>query len=324
MKIPFFEKLRIWRFINKCFRFDKRVFVKYSRAIKVEGGNHILAQTAINTHVIEKGLTMPEMRQGFGQEKIHQTIMLCRSWAESYDKSNPIYVQAVRTILEYRQLHQNLNYTFGEPFRTELDTFADENTNISASSQLSFAGAEQFFSQKESAFPQFARSRHSVRNFTDADIPLQRMIDAIELAQCAPSACNRQSTRVHIITDKTAINSIMALQNGNRGFGHLTNKLLVVTFLISNYGSVKERNLGYIDSGIFTMNLLYALHYNQIAACTLNWCDSRTDNAKLRSVVPIPDNEKVSLLIACGVAPEKQFKVARSHRLDGKSITTIH
>ena len=64
MKIPFFEKLRIWRFINKCFRFDKRVFVKYSRAIKVEGGNHILAQTAINTHVIEKGLTMPEMRHG--------------------------------------------------------------------------------------------------------------------------------------------------------------------------------------------------------------------------------------------------------------------
>jgi nitroreductase len=324
MRIPLFDKLNTWHYINKCFRFDRRVFVKYSRAIKTKEPNHILAKIAINTHIIEKGLTMPGMRHGFGQQVVSDTIMLCHTWAESYDKSNPVYIQAIRTIQEYRLLHQKLNYTFSKEFGEILESFAEENKGIDASCQLVFEGAEQFFSKRNAEFPEFARSRHSVRNYSDENIPVQQIMDAIDLAQTAPSACNRQSTRVHIITDKKQISDILALQNGNRGFGHLANKLLIITFLIPNYTSAKERNMGYIDTGFFSMNLLYALHYNQIAACTLNWCDSSKDDSKLRSIVHIDENEKISHFIVCGYAPKQTFKVAKSNRLNGNLITTVH
>lgn len=324
MRIPFLERLKTWHFINKCFKFDKKEFVKYSSAIKIKTESHILAQIAQNTHIIEKGLTMPQMKHGFGIETVSKLIDFCSVWAGSCDKSNPIYIQAVRTILEYKLLHQELNYTFNAKFGAKIESFAKENSTHEASKQLLFEGANQYFSKRDSVFPEFARSRHSVRNFSDEAIPFQRLTDAIDLAQSAPSACNRQSTRVHIITDKTDISNILAIQNGNRGFGHLANKLLIITYLIPNYGSAKERNLGYIDTGFFSMNLLYALHYNKIAACTLNWCDSPKDNARLRSVVHIEESEKVSLLIVCGNAPEHSFKVAMSHRLDGKTITAIH
>ncbi len=322
MKI--FEKLNLRHFINKCFRFDKRKFVRYSRSLTTNGQAHTLSQIALDTHVVEKGLTMPEMRPGFGQEVVRRLIGNCRSWSNSSDTADPFYIQAIKTVKEYHQTHNILGFVFDEPFRSEIESFVNANDSIPASEQLVFEGSDQFFYNAGEPFPEFALSRHSVRNFSDKDIPIERLTEAIQLAQCAPSSCNRQSTRVHIITDKTQISSLLAIQNGNRGFGHLVNKLLVITYSIPVYGSVKERNLGYIDSGIFTMNMLYALHYYRIGACTLNWCDSPKDDARLRSIIHIPDNETISLFIACGIVPDKQFKVPVSQRIEGSTITKIH
>ena len=324
MKIAFLEKLNIRHFINKCYRFDKKKFVKYSRAVRTRGNDHILAQIALKTHIIEKGLTMPDMRPGFGQEAMLNLISLCKSLDISIPKSNPILMQAIQTILEYDRVHDNLHYSFDQSFRSELDSFVAENQEINASIQPVFHGAQQYFSDNEKPFPVFAHSRHTLRNFCKADIPIELLLKAVDLAQTAPSSCNRQSTRVHIITDKKDIKNILTLQNGNRGFGHLINKLLIITYFIPIYGSVKERHLGCIDSGIFTMNLLYALHYHKIGACTLNWCDSPKEDKRLRTMVQLEENETVSLFIACGMVPELPFKVARSQKLEAKIITTVH
>ena len=72
------------------------------------------------------------------------------------------------------------------------------------------------------------------------------------------------------------------------------------------------------------MNLLYALHYQQIGACTLNWCDSPEDDEQIRSLLNIPASETITLLIACGKAPEVSFKVASSPRVKAQKIVTIH
>lgn len=316
--------LNIKHFINKCFRFDKKKFVKYSRALVTEGKDRLLSQISLCTHIVEKGLTMPEMRQGFGQENILKLMMLCNTWKQSYDITDPFFFQAVQTILEYNELHQKINYKFTEPFRSELESFVNDNNNIAASKQPLFDGFSQFFSKNEEAFPIFSSSRHTIRHFSNEDVPLQTLSDAIELAQNAPSSCNRQTARVHIVTNKTDIADILALQNGNRGFGHLVNKLLIITYDSSCYGSVKERHLGYIDSGIFIMNLLYALHYYRIGACSLNWCDSPKEDSKLRSIIPIKESETIVLFIACGMVPNIPFPVAKSHKNDGKYITTVH
>lgn len=324
MMLSFIERLKKWRFINKCYRFDKRKFVKYSQSVRTSGQDHALTSIALYTHIIEKGLTMPETRFGFGQETALKLIRLCRSWKQSSDQLNPFYVTAVKTVLEYHLFHRKAEYQFSEPFLSELESFVKDNNRFTASESLIFNDAKHYFSDYEKSFPEFARSRHSVRCFSNEDIPTQLIIDSIELAQCAPSACNRQSTRVHIITDKTDIAKILSIQSGNRGFGHLTNKLLIITYRISSYTIVKERNLGFIDSGIFTMNLLYALHYHQIGACVLNWCNSPKDDAKLRTIIHIDDNEYITLFIACGRVPDHSFSVAKSQRLKVEGITTVH
>lgn len=324
MKIPFIEKLKARYYVNKCFRSDKRRFVRFSRALKFNGKEHLPGLLSMNTHIIEKGLTMPGMRPGFGQEVVLKLIALCNEWAKGNDRTDPFYVQAVRTILEYSQVHDKLKYSFDNAFAAILKAFVDGHTETGASSQLQFNDSDSFFADTEASFPAFARSRHSVRNFSDENIPIERLTDAIDLAQSAPSSCNRQTSRVHIITDKTDIEKVLSLQNGNRGFGQLINKLLIITYHIPHYGSVRERHLGYIDSGIFTMNLLYALHYNRIGACTLNWCDTPKEEKKLRSVLHIDECETITVIIGCGMIPNHGFAVAKSSRLEGKAITVIH
>jgi nitroreductase len=185
--------------------------------------------------------------------------------------------------------------------------------------------SEAYYQHSQASFDLFSQSRHSLRHFsTTAEVSVDEVVKAIELAQNAPSSCNRQSSRVHVVAERPLIEAVLALQNGNRGFGHLVSKLLVLTVDLSCYNGINERNLCYIDSGIYAMNLLYALHHQQIGACTLNWCDSPEDDAKLRSLLDIPASETITLFIACGKAPEGTFKVASSPRVEAKNVITIH
>ncbi|MFR4831476.1 MAG: nitroreductase family protein [Bifidobacterium sp.] len=43
--------------------------------------------------------------------------------------------------------------------------------------------------------------RHSVREFAEAPVTVEEIMNAVRVAMRTPSVCNRQPTRVHIITD---------------------------------------------------------------------------------------------------------------------------
>jgi hypothetical protein len=113
------------------------------------------------------------------------------------------------------------------------------------------------------------------------------------------------------------------LQNGNRGFGHLAETLLVVTSVISTTKDIHERNENHLNGGMFIMTLLNALHFHKIAACSLNWSVSNDKDMKLRQLLEIPENEVVLMVISCGIVPD-EFAVASSPRKKAREITTVH
>jgi len=101
---------------------------------------------------------------------------------------------------------------------------------------------------------------------------------------------------------------VLELQNGNRGFGHLTNILMVITSNISLFTN-NEKNEPFLNAGLFSMTLLYALHFNMVGACLLNWAVTESNDKKLRELLKIPENEQIVVLIACGYLPD-EFKIA--------------
>lgn len=274
-------------------------------------------------HPIEKGLCMPEFRPGFGKDKIIDLIKLCNSYVAKYGNADFVMKHISSVLLEYQRFHKDMGYSLDKDLEQMLESFFLLFDDVEVCNQLTYS-REQFYSKMNLSFIEFAHSRHSVRNYDlTRSIDLNVLKKSVREAMSAPSTCNRQSVKIHIVKDHHKVVECMRLQCGNKGFGHLADSVIVITSDLQSWGMSTERNAPYIDGGIMTMNLLYFLHYNGIAACPLNWSEKQKKTDKLKALLDIPQSEVIILLISCGIAPE-EFKVVRSRRKPFEEICVIH
>ena len=306
---------------EKYYAYDKKLFIKHTNILYQDTQLKCIGKIVHTYHVIEKGLTMPDMKPGFGKERMILLINECLNYQRKYDNNKIQFLHALGVIEEYNRVHSEINFTIDKELQSKIDVLLEKAKHIPFVEQI-ITRRDVYFVSHNAPFDKFSESRKSVRNF-EGKIELTQISKAIELAQNTPSACNRQPSRVHIIENSELIAKAFEIQNGNRGFGHLANKLIIVTADLSAYQVAEERNCAFVDGGMYAMNLLYALHFNKIAVCPLNWCSSPTEDLKLRDIITIPDSEIIILLIACGNLPEK-FKLAASKRNDYKEIINIH
>jgi len=234
--------------------------VKYSMLYR--GEEYLANRLLIMGHSVEKGITMPNRRYGFGYGVVRLLISLCQEYRAQYGSEK-----------------------------------------------------EAFFAYSD--FASFAHSRHTSRWFSDEEISDDTIESVIELANTAPSACNRQSVRVKCVSGEKK-NEILGLQNGNRGFGEKINKLLVVTFLQPSW-EYDIQNAGYLDAGIYTMNILYALHYHQLCACTLNAHFEVKNISKVQQILNLSPLEVPTVFIGVGKPMEKMM-IAKSERIGVESV----
>ena len=274
-------------------------------------------------HIIEKGLTMPEPRPGFGKKVV---INLVNTVLRYQDLNLPLtemeYRQSVSVLKEYRDLHEQLNAQLDEDVAGKLRLLENQFKSVEGLKQIKIS-RDEYFKDADKPFDQFCRSRYSVRNYTDKEIPLEVLYKCIDLAQKSPSFCNRQPNRVHIVKSAEKKKQILEIQNGNRGFGHLAETLLVISSVISTTKDIHERNENHLNGGIFIMSLLNALHFNRIGACSLNWAVSEDKDMKIRKILNVPENEVVLMIISCGYVPE-EFSIASSPRKSAREITIEH
>lgn len=278
-----------------------------------------LAGLMITSHVLEKGITMPNRKLGFGYSRVRGIIRKCNDCINKYGYKSIEIQFTLADLNEYLAIHESSGFQLPEDIRIDIKKIIKQTHFITNSFSSNMAEYEYF--KPVESFEQFAHQRHSVRNYADKVVELDIIRKVLYLAQTAPSACNRQSVRVKVISDKKKIEAVLRLQNGNRGFGHLANKLLLITSEQSAW-SYRTRTSAFLDAGIYTMNLLYALHYYKLCACTLNCHLSISEIKKLRKVLDIPTSELPIVFISVGHAPD-QFMVAKSQRLDIEQIVTI-
>jgi nitroreductase len=171
-------------------------------------------------------------------------------------------------------------------------------------------------------FSEFSKARFSIREFSDEPVPIEKITKAVKTAQKAPSVCNRQSSRVYVLSNRETIDNVFSIHRGNRGFSHLVDKLIIVTSDLAVFYGAGERNQAFIDAGIFSMSLMYGLHNVGLATCPLNWCTSGNNDRRLRRMIKIKDSESIILLLAVGNYRD-EFKVAKSTRKPVEEIMSI-
>ena len=277
-----------------------------------------LRMITLRAHVVEKGLTMPHMRANFGEENILALIALCKEYIKAkHDTGHTLFKEALSVLCEYQRVHESMGKSIPPLIATGIRELVNRCPSIEQHSQPEVRKSELF---QHGDFAYVAHHRHSVRHF-EGTIRHEDIIQAIDLARTAPSACNRQPVRVHLIPHGALFDRLLSLQHGNRGFGSDAEYLLVVTATEEGYTGFNERNAAYVDGGIFLMNLLYALQYYAIASCTLN-CSFLPDEEK--QVGEALQSEDVAIaIIAIGSCPET-FKVARSERIPVSEIIVDH
>lgn len=281
---------------------------------------HCLALMIKQIHAIEKGLSMPDIRQGFGIPRIMKML----DYLEEYlSMGGDIAVDecsmAYSVIGEYVCYHDNRHYSNKEyilmkkryqlVFSSYLDVVEKGKGGIL---KLNWRDIEEQVDFE--AFKNLVLTRHSIRDFSDIHVPEDKLKLAIELALHAPSACNRQTTRVYIL-EHEKFSSLEQWTGGVKTFIKSVDKLLIITGQMSAYENDEYWQYS-VSGSIFTGYLTLALHAVGIGACVLQRSlvgDAQWYN--LASKYNIPCDEQVICAIAIGM-PKSEFATPLSHRLD--------
>lgn len=304
---------------RRLFAYDCKRLVRYAGCFNAEPRAASLARIIMAYHVLEKGLTMPRRHLDFGHAAVLNLVGLIEDFEKRFGLIDAQVSHAVGCVKEYYELHTAANFDMSkdEVFWHRVSVFCEAHDTIKASKQIKTT-REEFFSNNESSFPIFAASRHTSRHY-EGVVDISRIKAAVKLAMTAPSACNRQFVKVYCVSNHETRDKLFSFQNGNRGFGADADKVLVVTADLCGNRWAEERNDLYTNAGIFIMNLCYALHYNKIAHCILNWSVSPESDKAAHRLLNIPENELIAMILSCGNAPEK-FSVASSPRKSVKDI----
>src|SRR5690554_4399284 len=114
--VDFFKKIYHGFFLFSYGFRDMSLFLKYS-SILSESNNQskLIARISMAYHGIEKGLTMPNRRLGFGKEGVLRVVSLCESYVKNkYDIKNNQFLHALGVLYEYRDLHHNEDFILDE------------------------------------------------------------------------------------------------------------------------------------------------------------------------------------------------------------------
>ena len=318
------ERVACWVECCRFFAYDRMRFLRYSGCFANADKYAQRAKIIRYYHIIEKGLTMPNRHLAFGMEVVRTLIGLIDRYESRWGKDDKQVEHAVAVILSYQKLHESCAK---DVFAEKMDfwqcvcEFCNRHSEVPPSCQPHVA-FEAFYSHCTSQFPAFARARHVVRHYSSKAVDIDDIKQAVDIANTSPTACNRQHCHVYCVTDKRQMNQLLDLQGGSRGFGHLADKLLVVTSDLACTVDIRERNDVYTNGGLFVMQLCNALFYYKIAYCILNWTQPPKNDVKIRKILPLKPSEEVIVILTCGIAPQ-EFEVAASPRKDVSEVFTV-
>ena len=298
------------------YKYDLDHFLKWSSVNYklINSQTKLKALITMDYHRIEKGLALKEPRVGFGSDVIERLMKFIPEYQEKYGSDETILVTLnCLDAYYFFNLGQGID---NQELYQKIQSFKD---NVDKT-QANFLEGGVFDTTKVNILQrgkidltEFFNSRYSIRHFSEAEVDIALIQQAVKMAQKTPSVCNRQSCKVYVFSDVESKTKVLSYQNGNRGFGEQVSRVLIVTFNLEHFTSIGERNQGWIDGGMFSMSLIYALHSLGLGTCCLNWSVDYQRDQSLKRAVDIPDTELIMMMIAVGHLPEN-LKIAQSPR----------
>lgn len=280
---------------------EKNRYLKHYGEVGRDNQVQLGAKIMLYTHEIQKGLSHEDFRFGFGRQAIHNLATSIKKWLkQDFPLEDANFAAGLKTLRAYERKHIVNGVALPEFFESETHTIKELMSSLPGDqTEIVRLYASSKVNNSEKKFSELFLNRFSTREFSDELVDVQRVKDAVELAMKSPSMCNRQPSRVVVITDKKRISRILSIQGGMKGY-ELPPMLVAITADLEAYLFDSDSNSNYIDGGLFSMSFLLALENEGLAACPLSTSVRVRREKALRKELILPKYENLIMLIAVG------------------------
>lgn len=258
-------------------------------------------------HSFEKALCIEGCRDDFGTQKADRLLDYLTLAAKdpSFDNHSYAFVESMAALENWLSRRARLGLDCSKwqhGFESLAEQTSYEVGRIDLSDRAGIV-SDSFASVSDcdKNAINFINGRHSVRSFDSAPVPQETLTQVVELAQSAPSACNRQPSRVYFSGPKSA-RVVSAAVRGNKGFEQSIFQWAVITADTSLF-SCAEYNQWFINGGIYLQTFVLALKAYGIGSCIFQWVVG--DSGKeMRSSLGISANEVIIAVVGFGYPKE--------------------
>lgn len=260
-------------------------------------------------HTVEKGLSYLNYRPGFGKENVEALVRSLEQYSKQYSVDKFFYQTALSVLDEY--VRKNTEHGVeNKELSKRISALPGKKNEAGGAIKFVPLSSEEL---SKANYKELVETRHSIRHFSDKPVELERVENAVKLAQYTPSACNRQGWKTYIVNDKAILREVLKNQNGNRGFGQEFDKLLVVVGDLRCFNRDREVFQVYIDGGMYAMRVLDSLYYERIASVPLSASLMKEQEENVRELLKLDPAEVLIMFIGIGNYPD-ECQTTRSER----------
>jgi len=302
--VSLLKKNKLLKYIIKNQRLKKEYisdynFFKNNYSHSKETLNKIKYNMILIIHSLEKGMSNNELRP-FGIKKVKELIDLILKY-ESYTSDNCFeYDLSLSILFNYKKLYEEKKWNDNEEYAIVND-FIKNRKYLSMPAGSTTLYKDDFKEIiKNIDYDAFLSTRHAVRNFDSKGLKKEDIEKAVNMAIKSPSACNRQMVKVNYVTNNEKKNYIINNAQGLSGFELENINFFVITFDVNANYFEGERNQGWFNSGLFSMNFVNAMHSLGIGSCFLQFGSRFKKEEEFKKILEIPENERIAVIIAAG------------------------
>jgi hypothetical protein len=210
------RNFRIKRTLKRNFLMDYKLYKKHSSVFNKDTYNKIESEITLRYHSIEKGFLYNPIRFRFAKKRVEELLNYLKlKDVDSHINGTQIQ-SAILNLCAYYELHSDNNIDISDYFlKDEYEQL--KKKLITKFQPVKYHTSSDYFKYIHSDFEQFSLSRCSVREYTGEKISIDVFNKVVELANHAPSVCNRQGISVYLVDNKEKLDEILFIQGGLKG-----------------------------------------------------------------------------------------------------------
>lgn len=304
------DAYRLWNAF-RGFIYDLTRFVKYGgwkgRLTDVQYRNY---NAAMVYHGLEKSLSYKSRNPNSGWRNASELSTIL----EEAKKSENIgyHDRAAKVVLEkFIGIPENTNADLAVSIEKSLKEIGFESNEVHGAIEHS---KHDFLEGVLKDPEKFFFSRYSLREFRAEAVSDTVIKRALKMALKTPSVCNRQPWAVYHTADQAVKETALSFQSGNKPFGANIPNLLIVATDLKAFFAGNEHYQHWIDGGLFSMSIMYALHSIGVGSCALNWSQDPKIDKKIRKKLNISPSHTIIMMIAAGYPDDVNMVCASSRK----------